>query len=94
MARAPLAPVVGDGCVRVRLTHAGFAERAAEHPDENAEWEQVRAYFAKAWPTVLEMCRKHFTNASRTNSGWGWNWVGVPTKGIGVDQPALALMGS
>jgi uncharacterized protein YndB with AHSA1/START domain len=50
---------LGDGTVRVRLTHAGFAERAAEHPDERPEWEQVRAYFTKAWPTVLTALRKH-----------------------------------
>jgi uncharacterized protein YndB with AHSA1/START domain len=50
---------LGDGSVRVRLSHAGFAERVAEHPDERAEWEQVRDYFTKAWPRVIESFRKH-----------------------------------
>jgi uncharacterized protein YndB with AHSA1/START domain len=50
---------IGDGGVRVRLSHAGFAERVAEHPGERAEWEQVRDYFTKAWPKVLEQFRKH-----------------------------------
>src|SRR5262245_33801241 len=51
---------LGDGTVRVRLSQAGFAERAAEHPDQKEEWEQVREYFSKAWPTVLEKLRAHF----------------------------------
>jgi uncharacterized protein YndB with AHSA1/START domain len=50
---------LGDGTVRMRLSHAGFAERAAAHADERAEWEQVHAYFTKAWPTVLGNLRKH-----------------------------------
>src|SRR5205085_9555733 len=37
------------------------------HPDEAAEWEQVRAYFAKAWPTVLEMCRKHLEKDAKSD---------------------------
>src|SRR5262245_51424866 len=50
---------LGDGSVRVRLSHAGFAERVAAHPDEQSEWEQVRTYFTRAWPTVLTSLRKH-----------------------------------
>lgn len=50
---------LGDGSVRLRLTHTGFAGQAAARPDEKGEWEQVRDYFTKAWAKVLEMCRKH-----------------------------------
>src|SRR5262245_22950267 len=50
---------LGDGRVRVRISHAGFAERVAAHPDEQSEWEQVRTYFTRAWPTVLTSLRKH-----------------------------------
>jgi uncharacterized protein YndB with AHSA1/START domain len=50
---------VGDGSMRVRLTHAGFADRAARHPEEKEEWQQVRGHFAKTWPFVLESFRKH-----------------------------------
>lgn len=51
---------LGDGTVRVRLTNAGFQEGAAAHPSDVEEWAQVREYFSKAWPFVLENCRKHF----------------------------------
>jgi uncharacterized protein YndB with AHSA1/START domain len=50
---------VGEGRVRVRLSHQGFAERAAARPDEREEWTRVREYFARAWPRVLENLRKH-----------------------------------
>jgi hypothetical protein len=38
---------------RVRLRELGFREMAASHPEQRAEVEQVRAYFASAWPRVL-----------------------------------------
>jgi uncharacterized protein YndB with AHSA1/START domain len=57
----------GDGTVRVRLTHLGFAERVAEHPDMKAEYEQVRDYFSKAWPRVLDHLREQFAKASTPN---------------------------
>lgn len=44
---------VSPAQTRVRLVHDGFAPQAAEHADHRAEWEQVRAYFAAAWPKVL-----------------------------------------
>src|SRR5436190_22254453 len=59
----------GDGRVRVRLTHAGFAERVAAKPDEKAEWEQVRDYFDKAWPRVLENLRKHLEKDAGGDDG-------------------------
>jgi uncharacterized protein YndB with AHSA1/START domain len=48
------------GRTRVRLTHHGFAEKAAAEPDHAAEWASARAYFAAAWPNVLEALRTHF----------------------------------
>ena len=51
---------LGERRVRVRLSHHGFAERAAAKPDEKEEWAQVRDYFATAWPRVLEKLSKHF----------------------------------
>jgi uncharacterized protein YndB with AHSA1/START domain len=50
----------GPGLTRVRLTHHGFAEKAAAAPAEAEEWKQVRAYFAQAWPNVLAALKKHF----------------------------------
>lgn len=44
---------------RVRLTHHGFAEGALKEPDHAEEWRQVRDYFVKAWPGVLDALRKH-----------------------------------
>jgi uncharacterized protein YndB with AHSA1/START domain len=38
---------------RVRLRELGFRELVASHPERRAEVEQVRAYFATAWPQVL-----------------------------------------
>jgi uncharacterized protein YndB with AHSA1/START domain len=49
----------GAGGTRVRLTHHGFAEEAAREADHAEEWRQVREYFAKAWPRVLDALRKH-----------------------------------
>jgi uncharacterized protein YndB with AHSA1/START domain len=57
----------GDGTVRVGLTHLGFAERVAEQPDMKAEYEQVRDYFSKAWPRVLEHLREQFAKTSTPN---------------------------
>lgn len=39
---------------RVRLDHLGFAQQAAAHPAQHEQWEQVRAYFQRAWGSVLE----------------------------------------
>jgi uncharacterized protein YndB with AHSA1/START domain len=58
----------GDGFIRVRVSHAGFAERAAQHPDQKEEWEQVRDYFSKAWPRVLDHLRAHFANSATDDS--------------------------
>ena len=45
------------GATRVRLTHHGFAAGATADPDHAGEWEEVRAYFAKAWPQFLAALR-------------------------------------
>ncbi len=42
-----------EGTTRVWLTHEGFADHAAAEPDHADEWKAVRAYFARAWPSVL-----------------------------------------
>jgi uncharacterized protein YndB with AHSA1/START domain len=49
----------GEGGTRVRLTQHGFAEASLREPGHEAEWREVRAYFAKAWPAVLGALRKH-----------------------------------
>ncbi len=51
------------GRTRVRLTHEGFADRAAADPDRADEWRQTRAYFANAWPQVLGGLQEHFAQA-------------------------------
>lgn len=42
------------GRTTVRLTHQGFKELAAAHPDHATEFAQCRAYFAKAWVAVVD----------------------------------------
>jgi uncharacterized protein YndB with AHSA1/START domain len=44
---------IGSASTRVHMSHLGFAEQAAAHPDRAEEYKQVRAYFASAWPHVL-----------------------------------------
>ncbi len=44
---------LGPARTRVRLDHLGFAEQASKHPDEAAEWTEVRTYFQRAWGNVL-----------------------------------------
>lgn len=50
---------VSGTATRVRLRHMGFTEMAAANPDHKAEWEQIRAYFSKAWPFVVGSLQKH-----------------------------------
>jgi uncharacterized protein YndB with AHSA1/START domain len=45
---------------RVRLRHVGFDAQAGAHPAAAREWEEVRAYFAAAWPKVLGALAGHF----------------------------------
>lgn len=44
---------LGEKSTRVRLTQLGWGE--------SEEWNQVYAYFQRAWPLVLGQLRKHFT---------------------------------
>jgi uncharacterized protein YndB with AHSA1/START domain len=46
---------------RVRLRQLGFLDLAARHPDHREEIEQVRAYFAGAWPRVLAALASRFS---------------------------------
>jgi len=54
----------GRGRTRLRLAHAGFAERAESNPDQRDEWVQVRAYFSEAWPRVLGKLKDRFREGS------------------------------
>jgi len=49
---------------RVRLRHFGHAEQAAANADHREEWQQVRAYFAAAWPRVIGALGDHFAPAA------------------------------
>ncbi len=51
---------VSPKVTRVRLRQFGFAELAANHPDQAAELAQAREYFAGAWPKVLGRLAAHF----------------------------------
>jgi uncharacterized protein YndB with AHSA1/START domain len=51
---------VSPKATRVRVRHFGFAEQASAQPDTKGEWEEVRGYFAKAWPRVLGALASHF----------------------------------
>jgi uncharacterized protein YndB with AHSA1/START domain len=53
---------ISPGRTRVRMNHQGFAELAAESPDHEAEFEEVRGYFEKAWPKVLDALQKQGTS--------------------------------
>lgn len=48
---------------RVRLTHLGFTQQAAQHADHADEWKEVRGYFANAWPRVLEALKAKWEKA-------------------------------
>ena len=48
---------------KVTLRHLGFAEQATVDADFAGEWAQVRAYFQRAWPMVLDALRKHFESS-------------------------------
>ena len=53
---------------RVRLRELGFRELAERHPEHRAEFEQVRAYFAAAWPRVLSALAAHFAPPAPTTA--------------------------
>ncbi len=53
--------------VRVKLSHIGWREMKAAHPDHADEWDQVYEYFSAAWPRVLENLKKRFDEGPR----WG-----------------------
>ena len=46
--------------VRIMLTHLGWDEKKAEFPDHAQEWDEVRDYFSKAWPRVLQRLQERF----------------------------------
>lgn len=50
----------GAHASRVTLRQMGFAEQAAADPAHAEEWAQVRAYFHRAWPSVLTALQERF----------------------------------
>ncbi len=48
-----------DGQTRVELDHLGFGE--------GGKWQDVRAYFDKAWPNVLKALQTACNAPSRSN---------------------------
>jgi uncharacterized protein YndB with AHSA1/START domain len=50
----------GPHQTKVTLKHLGFAEKAAADPDHARDWAGVRAYFLRAWPSVLSALTGHF----------------------------------
>jgi uncharacterized protein YndB with AHSA1/START domain len=57
--------VIDDSHTRVRLVHLGWDEMKAKHPDHRSEWDQVRDYFAQAWPHVLNNLKRRFDEGPR-----------------------------
>jgi len=51
---------VGAQSTRVTLLQQGFDEQARRKPELAQEWRDVRAYFAKAWPSVLGHLERRF----------------------------------
>lgn len=58
---------LGPAQTRVKLTHLGWDEAKAAHPEYIEEWEQVYRYFTEAWASVLESLKQRFDNGPR----WG-----------------------
>lgn len=56
---------IGSDKVRVKLTHLGWAQMKAAHPDHADEWEKVYQYFTQAWPYVLDNLKKRFDDGPR-----------------------------
>lgn len=50
---------------RVRLAHLGWEEMKSQFPDHASEWDQVRDYFADAWPRVLDHLKQRFEQGPR-----------------------------
>ncbi len=59
---------VEDDRTRVTLDHLGFREHMERDPLHADEWEQVRAYFQKAWPFVLGNLARRFVDGPRWES--------------------------
>lgn len=51
---------VGPQATRVTLLQQGFDEQARRQPELAQEWREVRAYFARAWPSVLGHLERRF----------------------------------
>jgi uncharacterized protein YndB with AHSA1/START domain len=53
----------GPGMTRVTLRPLGFTEQATQHPEHEAEWKAVRAYFQSAWGRVLDEMTRYASSA-------------------------------
>lgn len=59
---------------RVRLTHLGWDEMKAIHPDHAEEWDAVRTYFENAWPSVLRALDRRFIDGPRWDANGSPRW--------------------
>ena len=59
---------------RVRLVHLGWDEMKAKNPVHAAEWDQVREYFSKAWPYVLNSLKRRFDEGPRWDRDGQERW--------------------
>ena len=48
-----------DGTMELRLTHLGFDELKAAHPEHAEEIDAAREYLRRAWPSMLERTKAH-----------------------------------
>ena len=63
-----------DAHTHVQLTHLGFDELKAEHPEHAAEFDEVREYFSKAWPHVLGNLKRRFEEGPRFDANGKEVW--------------------
>lgn len=50
---------IGEDRTEVTITHEGWDENMAAHPQFKDEWEGVHAYFQNAWPYVMNALKAH-----------------------------------
>lgn len=60
---------LGRDRTRVNLTNLGYGRMRAMQPEHAAEWDQVQAYFSRAWPFVLGNLKRRFEEGPRWH-GW------------------------
>jgi hypothetical protein len=65
---------VDDQHTRVRLVHLGWDEMKAKNPDHMKEWDEVKAYFERAWPKVLGWMKQRFEQGPRWDAQGNSLW--------------------